>query len=247
MAGVEWVVLTDGDQYRIYNSHATVPVEKKIFRIIRISDENSPTEETLTLLSKEQMRENRIEVLWKAHFVDRQIRTTIEQLFAPDPDKSLIHLVKKRTPTLSTKDIKASLDRARVILDFPTEPDIYTKPRHRKTISSIKIQGKVSSATGVTPLNLIQAGLVRPPLELKKTYKGHELTARIEVDGRVTCLGKTYNSLSESAGMAIKSIIGAPLGQKYPPTNGWHFWQFQDQDGELKHMDILRKFFLAKK
>lgn len=29
VAGVEWVVLTDGDQYRIYNSHATVPVEQK--------------------------------------------------------------------------------------------------------------------------------------------------------------------------------------------------------------------------
>ena len=32
VAGVEWVVLTNGDEYRIYNSHATVPVEQKVFR-----------------------------------------------------------------------------------------------------------------------------------------------------------------------------------------------------------------------
>lgn len=219
---------------------------KKIFRSIRISDENSPTEETLTLLSKEQMSENRIEVLWKVHFVDRQIRTTIERLFSPEPDKSLIRLIKKRTPNLSTKDIKASLGRARVILDFPIEPDLYSKPRHRKAIS-IKKSGEVSSAARATLPNLIQAGFVQPPLELKRTYKGQKLTARIEVDGKVTCLGKLYNSLSQSAAMARKSIIGAPPGRKYPQTNGWQFWHFRDQDGELKCMDILRQRFLAKK
>jgi hypothetical protein len=37
-AGVEWVALTDGDEYRLYNSHATVPVEEKLFRTIRVSD-----------------------------------------------------------------------------------------------------------------------------------------------------------------------------------------------------------------
>ena len=32
MAGVEWCILTNGDEYRIYNSHATAPVEEKLFR-----------------------------------------------------------------------------------------------------------------------------------------------------------------------------------------------------------------------
>ena len=32
VAGVEWVVLTDGNEYRIYNSHATVPVEEKLLK-----------------------------------------------------------------------------------------------------------------------------------------------------------------------------------------------------------------------
>ena len=31
VAGVEWVVLTDGNEYRIYNTHAPVPVAEKLF------------------------------------------------------------------------------------------------------------------------------------------------------------------------------------------------------------------------
>ena len=63
VAGVGWVVLTDGDEYRIYNSHATVPIEEKLFRTIRISVDPSAAAETLQLLSKKRMQENEIEVL----------------------------------------------------------------------------------------------------------------------------------------------------------------------------------------
>ncbi len=65
VAGVEWVVLTNGDECRIYNSHATVPVEQKIFRTIRITDEDERAGETLVVLSKERMQENWIDVLWR--------------------------------------------------------------------------------------------------------------------------------------------------------------------------------------
>ena len=37
-AGVEWVALTDGNEYRLYNSHAAVPVEEKLFRAVRVAD-----------------------------------------------------------------------------------------------------------------------------------------------------------------------------------------------------------------
>lgn len=38
VAGVEWVALTDGNEWRIYNSHAPVPVEQKLFRVVRVAD-----------------------------------------------------------------------------------------------------------------------------------------------------------------------------------------------------------------
>ena len=74
VAGVEWVALTDGSTRRIYNSHAAVPVEQKLFRVVRIADPEDHAEETLRLLAKTQMADHLIDDLWKSDFVDRQIR-----------------------------------------------------------------------------------------------------------------------------------------------------------------------------
>jgi hypothetical protein len=38
VVGVRWCALTNGDEYRIYNSHAAVDVEQKLFRSVRVSD-----------------------------------------------------------------------------------------------------------------------------------------------------------------------------------------------------------------
>ena len=49
-----WCVLTNGDEYRIYNSYAPVDVEQKLFRSVRISDPANAGSavDTLHLLSK---------------------------------------------------------------------------------------------------------------------------------------------------------------------------------------------------
>ncbi|HET7678452.1 MAG TPA: hypothetical protein VFK38_11445, partial [Candidatus Limnocylindrales bacterium] len=83
VAGVEWVCLTDGDSWHIYNSHVVVPVDQKLFRKVRISEDVTSAAETLSLLSKERMRDNLIDSLWKAHFVDRQIQAALERSFGP--------------------------------------------------------------------------------------------------------------------------------------------------------------------
>jgi len=41
-------VLTNGDEYRIYNSHATVPVEEKLFRSVRVTGDDSEAEDALS-------------------------------------------------------------------------------------------------------------------------------------------------------------------------------------------------------
>ncbi len=121
-AGVEWVALTDGNEYRIYNSHAAVPVEQKLFRTVRIDDSSTRPEETLALLSKDQMTDHLIDELWKAHFIDRQIRATIEHLFGAEPDPSLVRLIRTRIPVLTPAEIRAGLGRLRMTFDFPRAP-----------------------------------------------------------------------------------------------------------------------------
>jgi Restriction Enzyme Adenine Methylase Associated len=72
------------------------------------------------------------------------------------------------------------------------------------------------------------------------------LTALVRPDGKVDFDGQAYDSLSTAAGMARKSVVGAPAGRPYPQTNGWTFWMYSDGDsGKLREIDYLRQNYLA--
>ena len=71
-----WVALTDGDEWRIYNSHATVPVEQKLFRIVRIADRTTTRSDAPTP-GEEPLADRMIDDLWNAEFVDRQVREAL--------------------------------------------------------------------------------------------------------------------------------------------------------------------------
>jgi hypothetical protein len=109
VAGFEWVALTDGAQWRIYNAHAPVPAEEKLFRSVDIADDPDGAVEILELLSKDNMRENRIQELWQSYFVDRQIHMVLTELFTgTEPPADLVNLVAKRTERLSRQVVRAS-------------------------------------------------------------------------------------------------------------------------------------------
>ena len=120
-AGVTWVVLTNGDEYRIYNATVPVPFEEKLFRTVRLSDAASPTEGTLALLSKERIDD--IGAKWQAHFADKQVHAAINKLFssAPDSLSLLVSFVKKHVKGLGPKEIRASLGRLRASFEFPVD------------------------------------------------------------------------------------------------------------------------------
>ena len=120
VAGVKWVVLTNGDEYRIYNACVEVSFEEKLFRAVRLTDPNSPTEDTLALLSKQQI--NDMEIHWKEHVADQQVLAALEQLFSPVPaDSSFIHWVTKHVKGLTPKEIQASLARVHAQFTFPVK------------------------------------------------------------------------------------------------------------------------------
>lgn len=250
VVGVEWCVLTNGDEYRIYNSHATVDMEEKLFRVIRVSDptQEEHTLDTLDLLSKNKMGEKLINTLWKAHFVDHRVKAALTEILGNE-DGALTRLVRKKTPGLSRSEIRDSLKRADVRVDFPviTTSQWPTKPTPlRKEQKSTK-KGHSPTMLGVKLTDLIQAGLLKTPIELERRYKKTHLKANIQADGKVVFDGKSYDSLSTAAGMARKSLTGGTPGQKYPQTNGWTFWQYHDQQtGRLEEIDTIRQRFLEK-
>jgi hypothetical protein len=248
VAGAKWVVLTDGDEYRIYNAHAGVPIEDKLFRRIRISDESKQPDQGLHLLSKSSILTDRADALWKAESADRLIKEAITGLFLPTPSPSLIRLLRRRVEGhLSAPAIGASLKRVNVQVDFRTEPIISRGDGESRTRTARDSKGgrrRGQAFSGVSLRDLIEAALIKPPIELEKTYKGRHLTARVESDGSVTCLGQTYDSLSMAAAMARFSIIGAPRSRKYPQTNGWTFWHVRNEQGEIVPVDVFRQRYL---
>jgi hypothetical protein len=80
---VQRCVITNGDEYRIYNAHAPVAVTEKLFRRVCISgSESEDLAETLLLLSKEQMRGSVLDEAWKPHFVDCRVRRAVQGVLA---------------------------------------------------------------------------------------------------------------------------------------------------------------------
>src|SRR5271169_3463426 len=120
VVGVRWCVLTNGDEYRIYNSHAAVDVERKLFRSVCISDTANANyaTDTLHLLSKEQMQGRLLDELWKVHFIDGNVSRSIESLLANE-DSGLIRLVCKKAKGVTPSEVRASLKRAKIRIDFP--------------------------------------------------------------------------------------------------------------------------------
>ena len=130
VVGVEWCVLTDGDEYRIYNAHAPVDVDEKLFRAVRLSDTDAHerTLETLLLLSKEKLAADDLRKLWEAYFVDCQVQRALEEMFA-GPDNSLVRLLRKRILELTPTQIGGSLKRADLRISFPTPSRWRLPPR----------------------------------------------------------------------------------------------------------------------
>jgi predicted type IV restriction endonuclease len=259
--GVKWCVLTNGDEYRIYNSHAEVDVDEKLFRKVRISDgEPKFIIDTLVLLSKEKMRGSLLDEMWKAHFIDRRVRIAFERLLGED-DAILIRAICKQANGVTPSEARASLKRAIITIDFPLPkvleqpvapiaPPVQPKPE-ASTIrreAGKKARETMTAMAEASLLNLIAAGFVNAPLELERTYKGVRVTASIQSDGTVLFGDETCVTLSAAGGVARKSVLATPPNEPPPATNGWTFWQFKDpKTGDLRDMDSLRREFLASK
>jgi predicted type IV restriction endonuclease len=232
VAGAEWIVLTNGEEYRIYNTHAPVSVEEKLFRTVKVTDDSPVVAQTLELLSRERMAENRIEVLWRAQFVDRQVKAAVEALFSGESDLVLVNHVLSHTKNLSAPEVRASLERCRMQLDFPIKDEELLVP-----VPSPKPHD------GVSLLDLIQAGLLRAPARLVREYKGKTLHAVIEHDGRVRFADEHFDSISQAGGAARATVIGRKAG-KVPATNGWTFWNIVLPNDQSQLIDNCRQEFI---
>jgi len=231
VAGVRWIVLTDGNEYRIYNASAEVVVEKKLFRKVKISDGGDAVANTLLLLAKDALKGTTIDDLWRAEFIDSQVRDAIEGLFSGDA-KVLADYVGKHTKNLTAAEIRSSIGRCRVNIDFLGErrqtPEPWTGEKDDK-----QPQPKPRQHLPLMPL--IQAGVLKPRVTLTKTYKGKTLTATVLADGKLEVATVEYDSPSKAASVAMARADG----RKERAVNGWDFWLIE-KDGVWVSLGSLR-------
>ena len=173
--------------------------------------------------------------------MDCQVKSCLDELFQ-NQSESLVRLIKKKTDGLTTGDIRKSLERADVQIEFPiatTTPPTIVSP----TLSVVDRKKRISLK------DLIDADILKPPLELEQTYLGKHFTAKVNDDGTVIYNGEAYSSLSIAGGMAKAFVKGPrPVGKKpYYSTNGWTFWKYNDPEtGKLEKLDRLRNVYLEK-
>ena len=260
VSGVQWVVLSNGDEYRIYNASAPLPIEEKLFRAIALSSSDMNTAvATLSLLSKRDLQDKKITRLWESHFVDRQVKAGMEVLLNPEePARVIVRAIAKLSDgRLRETDVRASLRRVRLQFDFPAEPETTaTVPEPRKKTGAVSTGGGRSRESasgqprsGVTLEMLIQDGLLKPPANLVSRYLGHDLAAVVEQTGKVRVGGTLIDSLSVAGGMARNPYYKGELKWgRCPPTNGWTFWSIHDREsGKPVPMAVLRDRYLKKR
>ncbi len=163
------------------------------------------------------MAEKQINVLWKAYFVDRQVREAVSAIFR-EPDAALVRMIVKRTQDLQHGEVRDPLRRADLTARFPTtvslqtpapqtelqEPPATFKHDHRRAAVVRNGRTKVGE--------LISAGVVSAPAEIEVTFKGQRLTPTID-----------------AGGMIRNKVNGPPPdGRPYWSTNGWTFWHYKD-------------------
>lgn len=248
VAGVEWCVLTDGNEYRFYNAIAAVDADDKMFYRIKLTE--SPQDEcvrALTLMSRANLEENLLDIIWTSHFVDRRVKSALTELIS-SASPSLIRILRQQVSKLTPKEIADSLRRMDIRIESPaivTEA-IRAKvnpPPPKNTIPVSKTKAK-KPGTKQSPVtiagslsDIIEAGHLQTPLPLFSTYMDKEVRAMLHPSGKIEFGGKTFGNCSSAGAAAKASVTGEAKS-----TNGWVFWLYKDKQGverDLSHARAL--------
>ncbi|HJZ59832.1 MAG TPA: hypothetical protein VKE74_33125 [Gemmataceae bacterium] len=119
VGGAPWCVLTNGEEYRIYNATAPVAAAEKLLCKVRLTaDPVEQAAQLLGLISRANLGGNLIEMLWKAQHIDRKVGAALQQLFAT-PDGRLVGLIRSKESGLAPKDVLNSLRRLTIRVEQP--------------------------------------------------------------------------------------------------------------------------------
>lgn len=224
-AGVEWCVLTDGNQFCFFKATAPVDAQEKLFcKFVLSTDSLERCVELSSLIARDELENNKLESYWFTHHVRRQIRVALEQLLRT-ADPTLVRLVKKRAKGVTSQEISDALRRLDIKIEAGTEH--FTK---RKAIRTAKRSG-----TGASLNEVVQSTQLQLPLDLIGSYHGTRIQASLLASGMMRVGDQEYANPTAAGIDAIRHLSGKKVS-----INGWKFWKLRNAEGNLVQLGTLR-------
>lgn len=184
-AGVQWCVLTNGAEWRIYKTHHEADVEEKLFKSLILKGQQEACEIAgfLNLLGRNNMGMRSIDELWNQERGDALVKGVLD-LITEDP--SFVRLVHKRVgkEKMTEGAVKEALRKASLRFVFPERrPTVLDNPTpataHSSLIEDAGLSLDRAPRTLVTPHTVIKtadmfkAGVLRPGMRLRVTKAPH--------------------------------------------------------------------------
>jgi len=230
--GCEWVLLTNGRDWRFYHVEFGKPPETKLVeRWNLLRDELKVLASKFDLISLKHVKKGGLDRLWQRTEV-LQPHSLLKAILSEKALKDVRHVLKTDTGvTVAADDIVGALRKMLNESAVRVLQDVQVK---------LPAAGKKSAThrPKVAVKDLLEANLLRTGSILFVEYKGTRYEAYIQADGLIAFEGNTYKSPSAAGGAVTRKYnVHAPPG--------WSFWQVVDANDEARPLDGLRQQLVA--
>lgn len=257
-SGAPCAVITDGDAWHLYDAHATEPSRERLYRAVRVSDDEEAAAEVLSLLTKPALRTGALQTAHRSERADRQLEDVLRRLFdtSRQDHQKLVEMLRPLLPGLSGDELRAALARLRPGFSFERGMRLATSrpaplasppgapvmprparangPRGASSRASADPSRTVSDAESDITIQELMVAKRLFPGRLTGRYKGETHIAELLPDGTIDYHGKIRRSPS----LAAKAAKGGGS------DNGWRWWRTESHvDGDLVTLREVRRRF----
>jgi hypothetical protein len=247
VSGVSWVVLTDGDTWLLFNAGVSLPIEKKLFRTVKLAGDVGAAVSTLELLQRSDALATHLDDLWSVGQRDRSIREAIASLFSPENRDELIRALAPLTSAVTSDELADGLAGVHIDVMLGRPPESASPPTSdspaatgtKGQASSKPRRRKMSDAEKrITLQEMMDAGVVLIGQRLTARYRGETFEATVGNSGDVIFEGRSYSP--SGAGRAAKLRAQPGASESTVATQGMDFWYLAGEAGapDRKLLDV---------